>query len=194
MLRRANLTAIAALAVLAAAGCSVPNSSGQNPPSSAASEPTSSSSNPAAKVDKPKNLASITDACQVLTQEQLTTLNAVNAKAPEPGSSPNGHPMCQWSNDNFGLIVGVDNTTGLGTGYIVEKAESSNAELRNIDGYPAVRMDETNLLCRVEVGVSDKEHIAVDFTRHSDAVPEMQDSCGYAEKIASEVLKNLPDA
>lgn len=182
------------LAVLGLAACA-PSNGGSNEPgtSEATSAAPSSVTGSGAKIDQPKNLSSITNACDLLTPEQLTELGAAGSKAPVPDKSAYGGPGCDWQNDSFGLIVGVDNVTGLGAEAVIESGQT-DGKPSNVDGYPAARIGEQSSLCRVDVAVSESQSFTVDFAKYSGKDPAMQDPCGYAEKIASEILKNLPNA
>ncbi|MHA6804900.1 DUF3558 family protein [Salinifilum ghardaiensis] len=63
-----------------------------------------------------------------------------------------------------------------------------------MQGYPANHEGRQSRLCSTDVGVPDSASFRVDFTRTGGKAPEMQDPCGYADTIATEVLENIPDA
>lgn len=187
-LHRAILIPLSAIAVLGAAACSPPRAEPE------AAEPTAppTTSPPVPQVENPKSLTGITDACQLLTPEQLAALGG--GGDPEESESLYGESQCFWRNDNFATNVAINTTFG-GTAKIFESPQSSdNFAPTQVDGYPAARVDEQSTLCRVEVGLSEDQSVEINYSKRGGDAPEMQDPCGYAEKIAGEVLKNVPDA
>ncbi|MBB5153799.1 DUF3558 domain-containing protein [Saccharopolyspora phatthalungensis] len=191
MLRRATFTAVTLLWVLGASACA-PGS--PETPSSTTSEaaPTTSA---VPKVENPKNLKSITDACQLLTQDQLSQLGGgTDARPPQGETSALGEPKCNWRNNAFSTAVTINTKHG-GLTEITKIAESSdNFKPTQVDGYQGARVDEQSALCRVEIAIADDQSVAINYFRNSGGKPEMNDPCGFAEKITSEVLKNIPDA
>ncbi|GAB3283090.1 DUF3558 domain-containing protein [Parasphingorhabdus pacifica] len=196
MQRRATLISVAALA-LSLTGCaqssegtaeSAPDS-GESAASTQPSEPT----DPALRISNPKDLGTVTDACDLLTPEQLTALSA--GTEAEPDTTVYGESKCSWRNDDFRMTVALNATTGTGPEKIHEDGKASdNFQPTEVDGYPAARVDEQSTLCRVEVGIADDQAVAINYSKRGGDAPELQDPCGYAEKIASEALKNIPDA
>lgn len=187
MIRRASLTAASLLAVLGASACS-PSTPEPAPESSA---PPATSAPSAPEVQNPKNLKSINDACQLLTPEQVAQLGG---GAPQGDTSVYGESQCAWANENFAATVAINTTVG-GPAKIFEDPESSdNFTPTQVDGYPAARIDAQSVVCRVEVGIAEDQSVEINYSKFGGTDPEMQDPCGYAEKIASEVLKNIPNA
>lgn len=190
MLRRSILITASAFSIIGLAACSPAQT---DTPESPETQHSTSETNPAPAVDKPKNLAAITDACQLLTTQQLTQLGA--QATPKPSETAYGESKCKWSNGDLAATVALNATTDTGPEQIFEMEEiTDNFTRTEVDGYPAARVDEQSDLCRVEVGVSDTTSFSVNYYKYSGDSPEMQDPCGYAEKIASEVLKNIPNA
>ncbi|RKT83722.1 Protein of unknown function [Saccharopolyspora antimicrobica] len=144
------------------------------------------------KVENPKNLKAVTNACDLLTPEQISQLGG--GGQPEEDTSAYGETQCYWSGDAFAVGVAVNTTSG-GPAKIHEAGSSrDNFEPTTVDGYPGARVDKQDILCRIELGVADDQSVEINYTKHSGGSPEMDDSCGFAEKIASETLKNIPDA
>lgn len=181
-----SMLSIVGMAACSPAGTNAPETA--KPGDSATSE-----ANSAPQVKQPKNLEAISDACQLLTSEQLAQLGA--EAAPKPDTSEYGESKCTWSNDKLAATVALNAKTGTGPKQIFEQGESTdNFAPTEVDGYPAARVDQQSDLCRIEVGVSDTTSVAINYFKYSGGTPEMQDPCGYAEKIASEALKNIPAA
>lgn len=192
MLRRATVTAISLLAVLGAAACS-PGGSTNTPSSNTDEATTTSPATP--KVENPKNLKSITDACQLLTDQQVKSLGGVNERRP-PEQSPNGYgePSCEWANDAFTAAVSINTKHG-GLEKVLKNAETRKSyKLTQLDGYQGARVDEQSDLCRIELAIADDQSLEVNYFKNAGGTPEMNDPCGYAEKIISEALKNVPGA
>lgn len=185
MLRRV-LTATSTLAVLGISACS-----GATPePAPTPSAPPTTNVPSAPQVQNPKNLKSIADACQLLTPEQVATLGG---GAPAPDTSVYGESQCTWSNEAFATTVAI-NTAG-GPAKIFDSPESNdNFQPTQVGGYPAARIDAQSVVCRVEVGVAEDQSVEINYSKFGGTSPEMQDPCGYAEKIAGEAVKNIPAA
>ncbi|MEV6234163.1 DUF3558 domain-containing protein [Saccharopolyspora shandongensis] len=176
--------------MLGVAACS-PGST--NPPAPSTSETATTSAAP--KVQNPKNLKGVSDACKLLTQDQFSQLGgSTGAKPPESDTSGLGEPTCNWRNDAFSTAVTINTTHG-GPEAIAKLAGSSdNFEPTEIQGYQGARVDKQSSLCRIELAVADDQTVAINYFKNAGGTPEMNDSCGFAEKITSEVLKNIPDA
>lgn len=188
MLRHAALTTVSLLAVLGVSACSAetpaPVPTSPTPPATTA---------PAVpKVENPKNLKGIADACQLLKPEQLAALGG--GGEPEQSMSEYDESQCFWRNDNFATNVAINTTQG-GLAKITEKGEiSDNFAPTQVEGYQGARIDEQQGLCRIELAIADDQSVEVNYSIRGGDTPEMQDGCGYAEKITSEVLKNIPNA
>ncbi|MGW1677668.1 DUF3558 domain-containing protein [Saccharopolyspora sp. NPDC002376] len=189
MRRSASITAVSVFAVLGISACSP---GGSTPAPSSTAETPSATAPSAPKVDKPKNLKSVTNACDLLTSDQLSQLGGDGK--PEEDTSAYGETQCYWSGDAFAVGVSVNTTSG-GPAKIQEAGSSrDNFEPTTVDGYPGARVDKQDILCRIELGVADDQSVEINYTKHSGGSPEMDDPCGFAEKITSQVLKNIPDA
>ncbi|MGI8309821.1 DUF3558 domain-containing protein [Saccharopolyspora hattusasensis] len=192
MQRRAALTALSLLAVLGVSACS-PGGSDRDP-TSAASEPPAAPTSAVPKVENPKNLKATTDACQLITKDQLSKLGAAGEGKTEQSMSEYGETQCFIRNDAFAINIAINTKYG-GLAKIMEGANSSdNFKPTQVDGYQGARVDEQSTLCRVELAIADDQSIEINFSLRGGDTPEMKDPCGYAEKITSEVLKNIPDA
>ncbi|MDA3630791.1 DUF3558 domain-containing protein [Saccharopolyspora sp. WRP15-2] len=191
MQRRASLAAVSLLAVLGASACS-PGGSTETPGSNA---PESSTASDAPKVEKPKNLKAVTDACQLLTKQQVSDLGGTNERRP-PQQSTNtyGEPSCQWANDAFTATVSINTKFG-GLKRVMQNRKSrQDYKPTQLEGYEGGRVGEQSNLCRIELGIADDQSLEINYAKNAGGTPEMDDSCGFAEKITSEALKNVPDA
>lgn len=193
-MRTRRLVAITvAAAAVGLSGCSAASPGNETADTSSAAPSSEKADDPALAVDTPKNLKAVTDACSLLTAEQLKALGGDGA--PKAAESIFGESECSWQGDNFGAIVGINTTTGMGPERIQQQVENAeNSEATKVAGYPAARVDEQSALCRIEVGVAEEQAFTVNYSKHAAELPEMADTCGYGEKIAAEVLKNIPDA
>ncbi|MHA6798559.1 DUF3558 domain-containing protein [Bounagaea algeriensis] len=191
-LGRTALGTTAVLAALGLAGCATPTDAGsedQQPSSPAESTPSQQQNAP--QIDQPKNLQAVGGACELLTPEQLQQLGL--GGEPEPVDTLSGDSACDWSHDNGAVTVTPKSTIGAQQMY--ENTKTFNEfHPAEVQGYPANHKDRQSRLCSVDIGVSDSATVRVDFTRYAGDAPEMQDPCGYADTIATEVLKNIPDA
>ncbi|MHA6800468.1 DUF3558 domain-containing protein [Bounagaea algeriensis] len=182
----------AVLAALGLAGCVTPTDAGsedQQPSSPAESTPSQQQNTP--QIDQPKNLQAVGGACELLTPEQLQQLGL--GGEPQPDESMWGDSSCDWRNDNAMASVTQLNRTSPETMYQNAKTFDEFHPAK-VQGYPANHRDRMSNLCSVDVGVSDSASFRIDFTRTGGDAPEMQDPCGYADTIATEVLKNIPNA
>lgn len=183
MSRRTTTAALALLSTLGLAACSAPSDGGQATPAPPASSTATNSS-----ITNPKDVSAVTDACTLLTPEQLASLDGAGSEA-KPGTSGYGQPDCMWSNDNFGALVSL--VDGGGPDVIFSKEMIERVE---VSGYPAALMGKTDVICRIEVAVADTQQIDIDYSRYGGKTPELMDNCGMAQKLAAEVVKNLPAA
>ncbi|MEV5540826.1 DUF3558 domain-containing protein [Saccharopolyspora shandongensis] len=180
------------LAVLSASACAP---GGKNPEPSAPSSSAADTNAAAPKVENPKNLKAITDACQLLTDQQVKDLGGVSERRPpEKSTNSYGESRCQWATDAFTAAASINTKHG-GLAKIQQNAENrQNYKLTQLAGYQGARVDEQSDLCRIELAVADDQSLEVNYFKNAGGTPEMNDPCGYAEKITSEVLKNIPDA
>ncbi|MDA3648240.1 DUF3558 domain-containing protein [Saccharopolyspora indica] len=178
------------LAVLGVSACS-PGSA--NVPAPTTSDEATTSAAP--KVKNPKNIKAVSDPCQLLTQEQFAQLGgSTGAKPPESEISGLGEPACSWRNDAFSTAISVNTTHG-GPEEIAKLAEKSdNFKATEVEGYPGARVDEQSSLCRIDLAIADDQSFAINYAKNAGGTPEMDDPCTFAEKLASEALKNIPDA
>ncbi|MHA6800467.1 DUF3558 domain-containing protein [Bounagaea algeriensis] len=193
-LRRTTLATTTVLAALGLASCATPTDSGSQPEQPPTNQQATSGQQDAAlSIDQPKNLRAVKDPCSLLTPEQLQQLG--ETAQPEPTESGWGGPACDWSGEQFAVTVTPDTQLGTGPQQMYASAQSSgDFHPTKLHGYPALHKNRQSLLCRTEVAVSKDASFSVDYTRYAGDAPEMQDSCGYADKIAAEVLKNIPNA
>ncbi|WP_168586374.1 DUF3558 domain-containing protein [Saccharopolyspora sp. ASAGF58] len=192
MLRRATLTAASLLAVLGASACSP--SGATNPPKTTTESASSTAATP--KVENPKNLKAVTDACKLLAEEQVARLGGdAGAKPPEGSNSEEyGEPQCKWRNDAFNATIAINTKHG-GLAEIQSFIESSDSfKPTQVGGYQGARVDEQSTLCRIELAVADDQSLEVNYFKNAGGTPEMNDPCGFAEKITSEALTNVPGA
>lgn len=192
MRSRASFIAAAALAVAGLSACSsgsgTPGGSGTPEPTKA---PSSDTANPVPQVDLPKNIKAVTDACQLLKPEQVTRLGG---GTPEPDTTITGEPQCAWSNSDFRMNVAINANNGGPANIYEDKASNDSFEPTEVSGYPGALIDRTSSLCRVEVGIAEVQSVDISYAKFGGGSPEMQDTCGYAKRIAVETLKNIPDA
>ncbi|WP_083933546.1 DUF3558 domain-containing protein [Sciscionella marina] len=168
--------------------------------------PTSAESSPsqtkelhgAPHVDKPLDTQKFkTDPCSALTPEQLKSLSA------SLGIGTTGEPehrrgltdKCTWMGStstmaDVGFLQG-----GGGLSYIyAQRKESPVFEVRPpIDGYPVVHEaggPERPGDCRVVIGASDDQAVAVDYSQPSGDVKP----CDAVTKVATEVVRTLKSA
>ncbi len=194
MFRRTLLPATALLATLGIAGCAMPSGtedSSSGAQSTKAHTP-AKTKNPAPPIPQPKNLRAVNDPCSLITEQQIRQLG--ETATPEPTEAGWDGPACKWSGDQFAVSV-VPNTrfdTGPDRMYAVAKS-AGDFQPTTVQGYPALHKNNQSLLCRTEVAVSKDSSFSVDFTRFGGDAPAMQDSCGYADKIAGVVLGNIPE-
>lgn len=186
---RTTLIIATSAIALGLAGCATPGT-----PDPAPSPETSTAANDPFHIEKPKNLAAVSDPCQLLTSEQIQQVNAGPA---EPDRSEWGQSACRWSNQQFSTKVAPDTVQGIGIRWAakIDGDDQGNPNAR-VSGYPAVHGGARELFCSTTVGVSDTQTLTVHFTTGSEgrANPEYADPCGMADKIAGMVLENLPPA
>lgn len=145
----------------------------------------------APKVEKPKNLKAIADACTLLAPPQVA---ALGAGATKPDKTPQGEPKCSWTNGNFMAMASIN--TQLGGPSKIYQGETPGDDFKpvEIDGFPAARLDGMSTLCKVEVGVAEDQSLELNYQLIGGETPEMKDPCSYAERLSAEMLKNIPDA
>lgn len=190
MLRRASVVTASFIALTAASACSVGESgeNQQSPP------PAPSAVDPALKVEEPRNLKEITDACQLLTPEQLTQLGAGDSEPTPSTNSQYQEPTCTISSDALDIIIDINTRNG---GMAATYARKDNFELfapTQVGSYPAAQINFAETQCTVATGIADDQSIEVLYAKNSGGTPEMDDSCGYAKKITTELIKNIPPA
>lgn len=193
MFRRTTLAAATSLAALGLAGCAIPADTSSQPeqqPSHAQTPGTTK--NAAPPIPQPKNLRAVKDPCSLITPQQIQQLG--ETAQPEPAESGWGGPACTWSGDQFAVTVTPDTQLGMGPEQMYAAAKSvGDFHPTTLQDYPALHKNDQSLLCRTEVAVSKDSSFSVDFTRYGGDAPAMQDSCGYADKIAGVVLENIPE-
>lgn len=191
MLRRASLTALSLLAVLGASACA-PGS--DSPAPEQRSEPAPATSG-APQVENAKDLKAVANACELLAPDQVAALGGTaERQPPEESKSMYGETQCKWQTDAFNVNIAVNTTYG-GVQQLDETAGSSEGSQRTeVAGYQGVRYDVQSDLCSVDVAVAGDQSLEIGYFKNAGGTPEMDDPCGFAEKIAGEALKNVPDA
>ncbi|GAA3363376.1 hypothetical protein GCM10020366_55040 [Saccharopolyspora gregorii] len=188
MLRRCGLVAASFVALTAISSCAL--GEGGEQPSQAA--PSTENIDPALAVRNPKDLKGVTDACQLLTAGQRAALQVDGQ--PEQADSEYQEPSCDISGDALSTSIAINTNHGGMTAAHARESNFDNFEPTEVAGYPAVLVNFSDTLCTVAVGVSDTQSVDVFYAKNSGGTPEMDDACGYAKKIAAEVLENIPPA
>ncbi|GAA3363372.1 DUF3558 domain-containing protein [Saccharopolyspora gregorii] len=190
MLRRARITAVSLLALTSLSACAV----GSNNPEEGQSKPApANGTDPALSVNNPKNLKGITDACQLLTPEQRTQLGVSDDKDFESLiNDVYQEPSCEIFSDAYNAMIDINANNGGMAKLHAGKDKWDNFTPTEVAGYPAAQLDAQSILCRVHVGVADDQSLEVYYSKNAGGTPEMDDPCGFAEKIAVEALKNVP--
>ncbi|MFR9728625.1 DUF3558 domain-containing protein [Saccharopolyspora sp. MS10] len=189
MLRRTSALTASLLVLTAISSCAVGGGGEQTPPQAS---PSTENVDPALAVKNPKNLKSVTDACQLLTPEQRTALQVEGA--PTQRQSEFNEPACEFSSSAFDTSLDVNTNAGGMTAAHERRDNFDNFEATEVAGYPAVKVNFSENLCNLAVGVSDTQSLHVYYLVISGGTPEMEDACGYASKIAAEAVKNIPAA
>ncbi|GAA4885544.1 DUF3558 domain-containing protein [Saccharopolyspora cebuensis] len=184
MSRRTTLPALALLATLSVAACSSPGAEGPQ----ATPPPEESATDSGTAIEEPRDISTVTDACTLLTEEQLSGLGGAGS-TPAVEESEYGQPKCRWSNDNYSVSVALFD--GGGADVIFTKPDINRVD---VGGYPAGHRPGNDRLCRVEVLVAEYQQIDVSYSRYGGETPELKDTCGMAQKLATEAVKNLPAA
>ncbi|MQA10898.1 MAG: DUF3558 domain-containing protein [Pseudonocardiaceae bacterium] len=179
-------------------GCSQEQDGNASP---AVSETSSSakSNSKAPKVNNPLDASKyLSSPCKVLTHEQSQSLGATAPGKPRTTGAvaERAGPACSWGNRDTGIGFQIafmtGNKGGLSDTYRGNKqGDFEYFEPTEVDGYPAVYADGTDEradgYCALLVGISDKLAIL----SGTSAYEGKQNSCGAAEKAASEALKTL---
>ncbi|SHE54207.1 Protein of unknown function [Streptoalloteichus hindustanus] len=129
------------------------------------------------------------DPCQLLTPNQLRELGA--AQSGKPDQAPWGETLCTWS-DAIRVTVAPDTKRRGLTEVYLRKSSYNNFEASTVAGYPAVRADFGEIRCNVNVGVAEDQLLLVQYANNVSRKVEHKDTCAFGERIAAEVLKNLP--
>ncbi|QIZ34296.1 DUF3558 domain-containing protein [Saccharopolyspora sp. ASAGF58] len=186
---RTTFAAATSLLVLGLAACTAPGT-----PEPAPSSETNSAANDPFHIEQPKNLAAVSEPCQLLTSAQAQQLGA---GSPEPDSSEWGQGACKWRNQQFSTKVAPDTAQGQGLRWAakIDGDDQGNPNVR-VNGYPAVHGGISGIRCSTTVGVSDTQALMVHFTTGSEGRgnPEYTDPCAMSDKIAGMVLENIPPA
>src|SRR5690606_8962375 len=135
------------------------------PEQTTSSAPTSTAQG--SQIPNPKNLKAVTDACTLLTPNDLSEIGG--GGEPEAQTSSYGETQCDWQGENYGVGVAVNTKFG-GPEKIFSKSGVTQIE---VAGYPAGKMDETTALCRIEVAVADDQNVEIDYTKLGGKSPEM---------------------
>ncbi|MCP2262117.1 Protein of unknown function (DUF3558) [Streptoalloteichus tenebrarius] len=148
----------------------------------------SSENNEVPRVTNPKNLRGV-DPCQMLTQAQLRELGA--SLEGKPDQAPWGETLCRWVDDIRVTVAPDTKRRGLAEVYARKKSFNS-FQTSSVAGYPAVRADFGAIRCNLNVGVANDQLLLIQYSNNVSRKPEHKDTCVFAERIAAEVLKNLP--
>ncbi|GAB3283081.1 hypothetical protein GCM10027563_13630 [Parasphingorhabdus pacifica] len=192
MLRRAILASVATVSalVLSACGQATEDSPGQSSSPEKTTQPTKAA-DPALKVTNPKDVSALQDPCAALTQGQLADLGAT--AEPTTDETPWGETACSWSGDNVSIDFSPDSVSGGGFSRIRENQdEFANYEETNVAGYPAARINSSELLCGIAAGVSDEHTVLINVTKFGSDASQHADPCAFAEKVFTESVKNIP--
>lgn len=157
--------------------------------------PTSESAgaDPEVSFENPKNLAAVTDACDLLTGRQLEQLGMKDE--PEHKKATLGIAPCGWDGHAFGLSLTPDTKSGGMAKLYRTDGYGKGHERSEVSGYPAAWVERTDITCRVEVGVAESMKVGVSYVAYvTNAEADQVEPCEEGEKIAAMVLKNIPDA
>ncbi|GAA3363378.1 DUF3558 domain-containing protein [Saccharopolyspora gregorii] len=188
MLKRTIVLTASLLVLTGVSSCAVGGGGEQSPQAA----PSEENVDPALAVKDPKDLKSVQDACQLLTSEQRTTLKIEGA--PAPRDSEFKEPACEFDGSAFTTALDINTNAGGMTAAHERKDNFDNFEPTEVAGHPAVKVNFSDNLCNLAVGVSDTQSLHVYYALISGDSPEMEDTCGYASKIAAEAIKNIPPA
>jgi hypothetical protein len=126
----------------------------------------------------------------LITADQARGLgiDVTTAKPSPPGVIPG----CRWNATDFtfGVGVNVDTTRGLANLYLGHAGTPfSRFEPMLVDGYPAVRAEQTDveLDCTIYVGLAENQAM---WVRGTDQ--EGGDSCAITRLVITAMLANLP--
>ncbi|MHA6802155.1 DUF3558 domain-containing protein [Salinifilum ghardaiensis] len=191
MLRRTTLATAALLCALGLAGCAMSTGTDSSSVQPTSQAQTSQKQPDTPPVEQPKNLQAVAGACDLFTSEQLEQHNL--GGTPRPDESVWGDASCEWESDNGIIAVTQQNQIGVETMYKNAK-KFGDFNPTELHGYPGMIKTNQNNICRIQFAVSETAAFAVNFTRFGDKDPAMQDSCAFTKTMASEVLKNIPDA
>lgn len=176
-------TAISILA-LSLAGCTNASSDG-TPPEQTNTTP-SSDPNTEPEIANPKDLAAVTDPCQLLKPGQAQQLGTGN---PLPGEQSFwGQSSCIWETGELEFSLKPDTVQGNGISSAMEN-ESKTQPDGEVNGYPFVETSSTESSCALYVGPSEKQVFIISVTTDLDpATPP----CELAKQASGFVLSNLP--
>ena len=183
------IVAACGLAVALLGACS--QQTGGDPSPTTSSSPSSGSATSSTpKVDQPKNLKAV-DACQLLNSSQLHELGAT--ATPTAGQSVWGEKSCEWGNDDINIGLSPDTTHGKGLSTVYANMSGTENFLpMKIAGYPAARTAKQTISCGIYVATSDTQDFLVDLTVLGAKRADHEDPCSLAQKVAADVLSNLP--
>ncbi|WP_010307180.1 DUF3558 domain-containing protein [Saccharopolyspora spinosa] len=186
---RTTLITAAGLLVFGLAGCS------ESPPQTPTpSLKTTSAATDPFYIERPRNLAAVSDPCELLTSAQVQLLRAGDVKH---GESEWGQPSCEWRNQQFSMTVAPDTEQGQGLKYTAKIwGDGEGKPTGAVNGYQLVHGGINDIRCSATVGVSDTQTLTVHFTAGSEGRgnPEYADPCAMADRIAGLVLENVPSA
>jgi hypothetical protein len=195
---RRQLLLVLAAAVVLLAGCNSSTTGAAAPRTGASVTSGSASGDPAPKVAKPLNAASLTAApCTSLTTAQLGQIGLPTVQHGD-NASITGVAICSWTDDTTINSIGISWQTGLGNGLSTiysEKSQLGYWQPTVVDGYPAVFADLGDLRpkgdCSINVGISDQLSF---ISKYLSSPTTGSKSCQFAEQAAADVIKNLGGA
>lgn len=194
-LNRTSAKAFGVIILLTSTACSQPppttpgTATSKSPPATSGAQSHDSSSG----IKNPKILKSVDDTCQLLTPDQVDQLGAQGETNTE--TTPWGEKNCKWSNEKVSVTLSKNTVSGKGFSRIEERKDNfANFDRTTVKGYPAARINSKGNLCVVGMGISSESTLSVSVSKYNSTDPQHDDPCAFAEKVAAEALKNIPDA
>ncbi|OLF07535.1 hypothetical protein BLA60_26810 [Actinophytocola xinjiangensis] len=193
LIRAAATTTL--LVALVASGCS--SEAGGSPVPTGGADTSTSFADEAPRVVDPLDVSRyLTEPCETLTTDQLTTLDIPGSGTPETTGAiaENAGPFCSWSSSTTSDAVTIgfltSNKGGLSDNYRAQR-EFDYFEPTTVDDYPAVfteRLDRRPTgTCNIVVGVADD--MAFRATANTDL--DARGACERAKQVAAAALATI---
>lgn len=186
---RTTLAAATGILALSLASCSNANTDPGGTPDTPTGQTTSrpsSDTNAELEVTNPKDLASVSDPCQLLKPQQAQQLGTGN---PHPdGQSAWGQATCTWEMNDIELTLTPDTVQGKGLAITMKKQGKTEPD-EQINGFPVIEGTDTQTTCAIYVGTSATQVFTV-FT--SNGLDGKAPPCELAKQASGFVLSNLP--